>query len=190
MERVLYQFPISHYCEKVRWVLDFKGMPYRIHNQLPGPHMLVNRVRTGRSTVPILVEDGKAIRGSHAIALHLEAVGSSQRLLPESPVTLAKLDELVRQYDRVIGPAVRRYAYRFITARPEMFRHMVFREYKGPGRVIGEWMSVGIGRPSQPCTTSNRPRRASGSDSFCCRSARARSRGRVRLSARRALHAR
>jgi glutathione S-transferase len=146
MDRVLYQFPISHYCEKARWVLDYKGLAYRIHNQLPGPHALGNLFRTGRTTVPILVEGGKAIRSSHAIALHLEGVGGTKRVLPETPEALAKLGEIAHYYDKVIGPAVRRYAYGFITARPEVFRNLFYRGYTGPRRVIGELMSVGTSR--------------------------------------------
>ncbi|VAW80072.1 hypothetical protein MNBD_GAMMA15-1204 [hydrothermal vent metagenome] len=35
----LYQFPISHYCEKIRWALDYKGLPYTTINPLPGSHI-------------------------------------------------------------------------------------------------------------------------------------------------------
>ncbi|HET6337666.1 MAG TPA: glutathione S-transferase N-terminal domain-containing protein, partial [Polyangiales bacterium] len=108
MERVLYQFPLSHYCEKVRWVLDHKGVTYRIHNQLPGPHAFMNRRRTGSPTVPVLVEQGKAIGGSHAIAMHLEAVGGDKPLLPKSRAAQTVLDETVSYFDHVVGPAVRR----------------------------------------------------------------------------------
>ncbi|HKX12345.1 MAG TPA: glutathione S-transferase N-terminal domain-containing protein, partial [bacterium] len=37
-ETILYQFPISHYCEKARWALAFKEIPYRIVNLAPGLH--------------------------------------------------------------------------------------------------------------------------------------------------------
>ncbi len=30
--RVLYQFPLSHYCEKARWLLDHKELDYVAHN--------------------------------------------------------------------------------------------------------------------------------------------------------------
>src|SRR5690606_11485280 len=46
-QRVVYQFPISHYCEKTRWQLDHKGMPYQIRNLLPGAHRLFTRTRAG-----------------------------------------------------------------------------------------------------------------------------------------------
>jgi glutathione S-transferase len=144
MERVLYQFPISHYCEKARWALDYKELPYRIYNQLPGPHAFVNRIRTGRTTVPFLFEDGTAIRGCHAIALHADAANGSKRLLPETPEARARLDELVRYFDHTVGPAVRRYAYGFITARPALFNRIFFGAYEGPWRKLGELMSAPV----------------------------------------------
>ena len=38
MSRTLYQFPISHYCEKVRWAMDYKKLEYKAKNLLPGLH--------------------------------------------------------------------------------------------------------------------------------------------------------
>ena len=35
MSIVLYQFPISHYCEKVRWALAYKSISYQKINLLP-----------------------------------------------------------------------------------------------------------------------------------------------------------
>ena len=144
MERVLYQFPLSHYCEKVRWVLDHKGVTYRIHNQLPGPHAFMNRRRTGSPTVPVLVEQGKAIGGSHAIAMHLEAVGGDKPLLPKSRAAQTVLDETVSYFDHVVGPAVRRYVYGLITARPAMFSDVFFAGYSGVGQKLGRMMAFPV----------------------------------------------
>jgi glutathione S-transferase len=143
MERVLYQFPLSHYCEKVRWVLDHKSVLYRIHNQLPGPHAFINRRRTGSPTVPVLVDGRKAIGGSHAIALHLEA-GGGRPLLPKSRAALVSLDETVGYFDHVVGPAVRRYVYGLITKQPSMFYDVFFREYTGAGRALGRVLTLPV----------------------------------------------
>ena len=35
----LYDFTFSHYSEKARWALDFKGVPYTPRHLLPGFHM-------------------------------------------------------------------------------------------------------------------------------------------------------
>lgn len=147
MTRVLYQFPLSHYCEKARWVLDHKGLDYRARNQLPGPHMLINRWRTGSPTVPLLVDSGRAISGSHAIALHLEAVGG-KALLPKSRAARAILDEIVRYFDDLVAPAVRRYAYRFFTAQPQRFADAFFRDYTGVGAIVGRRVLAPIVRPA------------------------------------------
>ena len=43
----LYQFAISHYCEKIRWALDYKGLNYETVNLLPGQHVKTIRKLTG-----------------------------------------------------------------------------------------------------------------------------------------------
>jgi glutathione S-transferase len=35
----LLQFPYSNFNEKARWAFDWKGVPHRRTNLLPGPHM-------------------------------------------------------------------------------------------------------------------------------------------------------
>ena len=51
----LYTFQISHFAEKARWALDWKGVKYQECRLLPGPHLAVTR-RLGKVTsVPILV---------------------------------------------------------------------------------------------------------------------------------------
>jgi glutathione S-transferase len=137
MNRVLYQFPVSHYCEKVRWVLDHKGLPYRVQNQLPGPHARFNKKLAGHATVPLLRDGTAAISGSHAIALYLEAQHPAARLLPVSSAGAALHDELVQHYDSVVGPAVRRFIYSLIIPRPKLFREVFFREYRGVPKLVG-----------------------------------------------------
>ena len=36
----LWQFRLSMYPEKVRWALDYKGVPHIRHSLLPGPHVM------------------------------------------------------------------------------------------------------------------------------------------------------
>jgi len=146
MSRVLYQFPLSHYCEKARWVLDHKSVPYRVYNQLPGPHAWFNRLRSGSPTVPVLVEHGQAISGSHAIALHLEGLDDRARLLPRSAAARALLDEIVHQFDDIVGPAVRRYVYGLITPNVGMFRDTFFRGYGPVARTLSVAMALPVSK--------------------------------------------
>ena len=77
MSRILYQFPISHYCEKVRWAMDHKGLEYKLKNLLPGLHLKTTRKMAKKSSVPILVDTNKQglpeqIQNSHIILNYLD----------------------------------------------------------------------------------------------------------------------
>jgi glutaredoxin len=67
MSLTLYQFAISHYCEKIRWALDFKGLEYRTRTLLPGTHVATMKKLSGDSAVPVLVHDGTVVANSGAI---------------------------------------------------------------------------------------------------------------------------
>lgn len=122
-------------------MLDHKQLEYRVYNQMPGPHVFVNTWRTGKRTVPLLVEDGAAISGSHAICLHLEGSGTGPSLLPQTAAGRALLDEIVAVFDDQVGPAVRRYAYGFLTVRAELFNQVFFQGYAGGTRVFGQLLA-------------------------------------------------
>ncbi len=59
--RILYQFPISHYCEKTRWQLEHKGLDYRTRNLLPGPHRLRTQWLARINTLPILRDGDRTV---------------------------------------------------------------------------------------------------------------------------------
>ena len=66
--RILYQFPISHYCEKSRWQLDHKGLPYVTRNLLPGPHRLRTPLMANIDTLPVLRDGKRTVGDSTRIA--------------------------------------------------------------------------------------------------------------------------
>lgn len=67
MTVTLYQFPISHYCEKAAWALDYKKIPYRIVNLVPGPHGLIIRSMAPTTSVPVMRHDGTTVQDSTKI---------------------------------------------------------------------------------------------------------------------------
>jgi len=75
----LYQFPISHYCEKVRWALDYKQVEYEIKNLIPGLHVSKTRKMAPDSSVPILTHDDEVIQGSDSIITYLDETFPAQR---------------------------------------------------------------------------------------------------------------
>ena len=83
----LYQFQFSHYCEKARWALDYKGIPYTQRNLLPGLHTMVTRKLAPRSSLPILADNGTVVQDSTAIITFLE------REFPDCPLTPQDLRE-------------------------------------------------------------------------------------------------
>jgi len=63
----LYQFPSSHFCEKVRWALEYKRVAYRPVNLLPGFHLKPMRKLAPKSCVPVLVDEETIVQESSAI---------------------------------------------------------------------------------------------------------------------------
>lgn len=109
---VLYQFPVSHYCEKVRWALDHKHLQYETRNLLPLFHMPVAFRRTRQNKVPILKLDGRYVANSSTILQTLEErFPSAPSFYPEDEQTLAEALDWEAYADREIGPHLRRTAY-------------------------------------------------------------------------------
>ena len=69
---VLWQFTGSHFNEKARWALDWKGVRHERRSLLPGPHALKIWRMTGQTSVPVLELDGRAIHDSTRIIAALE----------------------------------------------------------------------------------------------------------------------
>lgn len=120
MTAILYQFPISHYCEKVRWALDFKQISWRAHNLLPGLHVRATKPMTGRTSVPVLRMDGEVIQGSAKIISWLDERFPSRPLTPAAGPERDSALDWERRLDRDLGVHVRRFAYHYLLDRPDL----------------------------------------------------------------------
>lgn len=108
----LYQFPVSHYCEKIRWALDFKGIPYRARNLVPLLHIPVMLKLTRQTQVPAITLGRRAVHGSGRIIDFLEQrYPGKPSLYPQDPAQRQEVTEWQAFCDRDIGPHVRRTAY-------------------------------------------------------------------------------
>ncbi len=107
-EITLYQFQYSHFNEKARWALDYKGVPHQRINLLPGPHIPKLRKLTGQTATPILKIGNEFVCGSTAIIEKLGALYPDPPLIPADPEERAKAMEIVDYFDNDIGPRVRR----------------------------------------------------------------------------------
>jgi glutathione S-transferase len=121
----LYQFPLSHFCEKARWALDYKGCHYRIHNLLPGPHLWQTRRLAPKTHVPILTDGGHTVQGSAEIIDHLEELRPEPALTPADPGQAREAREWEAWADRDIGVHLRRYSYGHFMAYPAMLRSVL-----------------------------------------------------------------
>ncbi|WP_336365726.1 glutathione S-transferase family protein [Marinobacter sp. C2H3] len=116
----LYQFAISHYCEKIRWALDHKAVHYQTVNLLPGQHIGPVRKLTGAgSSVPVLDDNGVIVQGSAAIIDHLDEHFPENPLTPRSPVERDEALAWEHRLDEEAGPAVRIWCYHYLLQRPK-----------------------------------------------------------------------
>lgn len=143
-ERLLYQFPISHYCEKTRWNLEAKGLPYEVRNLVPGVHVLVVKRLTGTHTVPVLVDQGKAFADSNAIAAHLEQAYPDRPLLPAGEASRARALELEAYFDKKAGRAARQWIYGQLVQAPGSAVAVMLESYSAPVRLLGRALGTRI----------------------------------------------
>jgi glutathione S-transferase len=137
-ERILYQFPISHYCEKTRWNLDAKGLSYRVHDLVPGWHNLTTRRLSRVGTVPVLLDRGVAVGDSSAIAAHLDRAYPERPLLPASEPLRARVLELEAYFGKRAGRAVRQWMYGQLAQRPGAIAALVLGAYSPAVRFAGK----------------------------------------------------
>ena len=74
---------ISHYCEKVRWAMDYLDIDYVEEDHAPPFHRQYTS-RHGGTTVPVLVTSKKALTDSHDILQYLDSISESTKLYPEA----------------------------------------------------------------------------------------------------------
>lgn len=81
----LYQFEISHYCEKIRLILDYKQLPYRTIEVTPGLGQVDLYRLSGQRQVPVLKDGSDVVSDSTAIARFLGARYPERPILPLEP---------------------------------------------------------------------------------------------------------
>lgn len=116
----LLQFPISHYCEKIRWTLDYKNIDHEVINLLPGLHVLKTKKLAPNTSVPILVHDDKVIQGSSKIITYLDKVYPEKSLTPEKGKLKDNALEWEKYVDKEVGINVRRCCYHILLEHPDI----------------------------------------------------------------------
>lgn len=81
----LYQFELSQYSEKVRLILDYKGLQYRKIEVIPGVGQLEVFRLSGQRQLPVLKDGNVVVADSTAIAKYLDQQYPDPPLIPTDP---------------------------------------------------------------------------------------------------------
>src|SRR5262245_37444586 len=110
----LWQFRASHFNEKVRWALDWKGVHHERRSLLPGPHVPVILWLTGQKSVPVLQLDGDSIPDSTRIIAALERRYPERPLYPADDAARRRALDLEELFDQEIGVHLRRVLFHMV----------------------------------------------------------------------------
>lgn len=111
---------ISHYCEKVRWALDWLNIPYVEESHAPPFHRFYTS-RYGGTTLPVLITDNKTLTDSTDILHYLDSIASAdKKLYPIEPELRHEVEELEELFDTKFGVATRHWAYFYRIQQPEL----------------------------------------------------------------------
>lgn len=123
----LWHIDVSHYSEKARWALAWKGVEHRRRSPVPGAHMIFALwlTRGAQYTFPVLSIDGKRIGDSTAIIAALEERFPEPPLYPADLAQRRRALELEEFFDEELGPYVRRVAWYEFGKDPERFAELM-----------------------------------------------------------------
>ena len=99
----LYTFTISHFAEKARWSLDYKGIPYQEKRLVPGSHIPIVKRIAPSTFVPVLQDAGRIIQGSSAIIDYVDEHSPEPPLTPADPSERQRTLELEHWLDCEFG---------------------------------------------------------------------------------------
>ena len=117
----LYTIAMSHFSEKIRWLLDEEGMPYREVALTPMFHVMpaLRMGGRGKTTVPVLRQGKQTVQDSTRIIEWLASQPSGLQALPEAHRT--EIMALEDTFDS-IGDSVVRYLYQQGFAHPDFIK--------------------------------------------------------------------
>jgi glutathione S-transferase len=114
----LYQFELSQYSEKVRLILDYKGLAYRKIEVTPGVGQLELFQLSGQRRVPVLKDGSTVISDSTAIAMYLDRKYPERPLIPVDPKERGLCLLIEEWADASIGLKSRKVLYGALSQNP------------------------------------------------------------------------
>ncbi len=131
---VLWQLVISHYSEKVRWALEYKGVDHIRRSPFPGMHIPIALWLSGGEsfTFPLLQLDGRTIADSTAAIAALEELAPEPALYPADPELRRRALALEDYFDEELGPHARLLPFHELLGDPELFGELAAQAIPGP----------------------------------------------------------
>ncbi|NJM21387.1 MAG: glutathione S-transferase family protein [Richelia sp. RM2_1_2] len=111
----LYQFELSQYSEKVRLILDYKGLEYRKIEVTPGIGQVELFQKTGQRQVPVLKDGSRYISDSTEIVKYIDAQYPDKPLMPQDPKLRGLCLMLEEWADESIGTKSRKALFSAIS---------------------------------------------------------------------------
>lgn len=135
---VLWHIGISHYSEKARWALAYKGVEHERKEVPPPAHMVLALAwsRGSINTFPFLELDGERIGDSTAIIGTLEAKYPEPPLYPEDPADRRKALDLEDFFDNGLGVAARLIGWHHMRKDPDLLAEVVSADLPAPLRDV------------------------------------------------------
>jgi glutathione S-transferase len=99
----LYQFELSQFSEKVRLILDFKGLEYKKIEVVPGVGQLEIFGLSGQRQLPVIKDGNVVVADSTAIAMYLEKTYPDRHLIPTNAQSKALCMIIEEWADESIG---------------------------------------------------------------------------------------
>lgn len=133
----LYQFELSQYSEKVRLILDYKGLTYRKIEVTPGIGQVELFRMTGQRQVPVLKDGNQIVADSTEIAKYLDRQYPERPIIPTDPLQRGLCLLMEEWADESIGMKSRKALFGAIsqdqnlrksllpTTTPDIFKNLV-----------------------------------------------------------------
>jgi glutathione S-transferase len=109
-ELTLIELYVSPWSERLRWALDWKGLPYARREYLPIAGEAEHERATGLTTAPVLLADGDVVGDSNAAVDWLEAHHPEPPLVPRDPAERAAVRAFELAASETMAPAARAIA--------------------------------------------------------------------------------
>ena len=122
MDTIFYQFSVSHYCEKARWALDYKGVQYQVKDLLPGLHILTLRKKVKGTSLPVLSMNGVYVQGSDQIIDFLDQTVATKPLTPVDAVLRTEAENWETFAANQLGTPYSVFYYSNMLQNPELLR--------------------------------------------------------------------